>query len=233
MAGASKRGWTTWDVGVTKCETCVKILAIAPLVPIVPDIDDEVHRMWQAYNGFTWAFKDYLVLNLTQRMQTAEWKMASKIIDPDQYFDRLEHLPKYIVVSSDDEFMMFDWTNIYYDKLLGEKHLLITPNAEHSMATNILAVASSLNTYMRSIQSGHQSRPNFNYTYDPQTGEIAVQMLETNQVLPKKVSLRFAQTLTKKRRDFRWVFQSNNNTEPCTLPFFPVPKNMKERRPDL
>lgn len=34
--GMSKRGWTTWAVGFTTCETCVKIVGIAPMVPIVP-----------------------------------------------------------------------------------------------------------------------------------------------------------------------------------------------------
>lgn len=57
-------------------------------------------------------------------------------------------------------------------------------------------------------------------------------MLETNKVKPKKVSLRYAETLTKKRRDFRWVFQSNDLTEPCELPFFPLPGHLKEQRPD-
>ena len=46
VAGASKRGWTTWDVGVTRCSTCVNIVGIAPLVPIVPDMETEIHRMW-------------------------------------------------------------------------------------------------------------------------------------------------------------------------------------------
>merc|ERR1719276_333070 len=72
VAGASKRGWTTWDVGVAKCDSCVKVVAIAPLVPIVPNITAEVHLMWQSYGGFTWAFQDYLALNLTQRMGTPE-----------------------------------------------------------------------------------------------------------------------------------------------------------------
>lgn len=105
-------------------------------------------------------------------MQTPEWAAAFKIIDPINYLDRLAEIPKYIVVSSDDEFMMFDWTNIYYDKLGGEKHLLITPNAEHSMATNILAVASTMNTYARSVAAGHTHvhRPSFNYTYNPENG---------------------------------------------------------------
>jgi len=47
--------------------------------------------------------------------------------------------------------MMFDWTNIYYDQLGGEKHLLITPNAEHSMASNILTVITSITAFMKSL----------------------------------------------------------------------------------
>ena len=47
VSGSSKRGWTSWDVGATRCESCpAKILAIAPLVPIVPDIIKEVHQQW-------------------------------------------------------------------------------------------------------------------------------------------------------------------------------------------
>lgn len=120
--------------------------------------------------------------------------------------DRLEEIPKLVVVSSDDEFMMFDWTNIYYDKLGGEKHLLITPNAEHSMATNIPDVITSVTAFMKSIAQGIVSRPSFDYTYNETNGEISVQMLDSNMVKPKKVSLRYAQTLSTKRRDFRWIF---------------------------
>lgn len=47
VSGGSKRGWTTWMVGATECESCAaKIIAIAPVVPIVPDIHKDVHRMW-------------------------------------------------------------------------------------------------------------------------------------------------------------------------------------------
>jgi PhoPQ-activated pathogenicity-related protein len=37
VSGASKRGWTTYNMAATKCETCpAKIIAIAPLIPIIP-----------------------------------------------------------------------------------------------------------------------------------------------------------------------------------------------------
>ena len=56
-------------------------------------------------------------------------------VDPIFHLDRIEHLPTMIIVSSDDEFMSFDWTNLYFDqmKVAGEKNLLIAANSEHSM----------------------------------------------------------------------------------------------------
>lgn len=52
-------GWTTWAVGSATCtgENCVNVVGLAPLVPIAPDIRAVVHRQWQSYGGFTFAFK--------------------------------------------------------------------------------------------------------------------------------------------------------------------------------
>lgn len=121
----SKRGWATWDIAATRCSSCVKILGIAPLSPIVPDVNAGLHRMWQAYGGYTWAFSDFTKVNFTEWVDTPGMVAFSKAIDPAEYYDRLKDIPKHFVLSGDDQFMMFDWTNIYYDKLGGEKHLFI------------------------------------------------------------------------------------------------------------
>ena len=73
------------------------------------------------------------------------------LLDPMNYADKLSKIPKYVIVSSNDEFMMFDQTNIYYDRLKGEKHLLIVQNSEHSMITGLYTVLSSMGTFVRSI----------------------------------------------------------------------------------
>jgi PhoPQ-activated pathogenicity-related protein len=46
--------------------------------------------------------------------------------------------------------MQFDWTNIWYNNIKGETHLLIAPNSEHSCAT---ALPEILNTAAAMVMS--------------------------------------------------------------------------------
>lgn len=78
-----------------------------------------------------------------------------QMIDPLTFNDTLSEIPKLLVVSSSDEFMMMDWTNIWGDQFTGETHVIILPNAEHTMATNILGMISSVTTFIKSIFHGH------------------------------------------------------------------------------
>jgi PhoPQ-activated pathogenicity-related protein len=144
----------------------VKVVGLAPLVPIMPDLKNEVHRQWQSYNAYTWAFKDYLAAGIVEDMDGEEMEMVYNMVDPMSYMDRLEKIPKLIMISSDDEFMQFDWTNIWYDKMRGETHIDIVANSEHSMITGIIPSLSNISTFFRSIASGKTSRPTFEYKYD-------------------------------------------------------------------
>lgn len=151
---------------------------------------------------------------------------AFKIMDPINYLDRINKIPKYILVSSDDEFMSMDWTNIYWNKLGGEKHLTIMPNTEHSMATGMYEAVSLISTLYRSIAAGKTSndRPRFDFQYDNDTGEITL-TVPKDQTQPKTVELRHTQTLSKERRDFRWAVEVNNFSMPeCDFPYIPLPK---------
>jgi len=149
-----------------------------------------------------------------------------KIVDPVNYFeDRLAEIPKYIVVSSDDEFMSMDWSNIYYDNLKGEKHLIIMPNSEHSLASGIYGTLSSIGTFVRSLAKGITERPQFDYQYNAETGELSVS-IPKDKPQPEHVYLRHAQTISTERRDFRWVVADSNFTQlNCSFPFIPIPSN--------
>ena len=80
-------------------------------------------------------------------------------IDPLSFKEQLFNMPKFAIVSSGDEFMQFDWTNIWSDELdllgsYGEQHLSITPNAEHTLITGIRGVLSNAVTFARSVGNG-------------------------------------------------------------------------------
>lgn len=221
VAGASKRGWTTWMVGSATCASCPNIVGIAPLVPIVPDLRREMHRMFTSYGGWTFAFADYIEVNLTRYIDDPAMIKLTEIVDPMYYYDRLARLPKMVCLSSDDEFMMFDWTNIWYDNLTGEKHLYIVQDTEHSLATGIVELLPALSTFVASIAHGKTERPNFDYKYDPSTGALSVTITHG---VPKSVRLWQSHTLQNQRRDFRWVRLASEANGLCKLPDIPLPK---------
>lgn len=151
----------------------MKIAGIIPLSPIVPNMREAFKWQWQSYNGFTYAVKDYLELGLMEHLDDPVFIEGLKTIDPAYFTDELARVPVLSIQATDDEFMMFDWSQIWYDSFQkGEVHLLIAPNAEHSLLTNFREVFSSMGTFIRSISEGRgrETRPKFSYTYDKKTG---------------------------------------------------------------
>jgi hypothetical protein len=179
--------------------------------------------MWQAYGGWTFAFEPYTDVNLTEHVDDPHFADALKVIDPIYRLDRLERLPKFVVLSSDDEFMMMDWSNIWYDQMKGETHLLIAPNSEHSLSTGIPEVLDTLSTFVSSIANGHTTRPSFTYSREESNGKLTVSV-HAGSTLPLKAIARYSNTLQHERRDFRWVRLANNDTRKCKLPDIPLPK---------
>ena len=150
-SGGSKRGWASWMIGAATCETCPSIVGLVPIVPIVPNLSKDLHRTWRSYHGWSFAFKDYTDVNLTHYLDTPEFSHLQQLCDPTYFWDRLSRLPKLTIVSSDDEFMQFDWTNIWFDDAKGEQHLLIMPNAEHSSITGMPELIRTTSAFIHSI----------------------------------------------------------------------------------
>lgn len=130
-----------------------------------------------------------------------------------------------IVTASNDEFMMMEWSQLWYDKFLGETHLLITPNAEHELVTNLPGAASAVTSFIKSIASGHTSeqRPWFNYTHSKENGALTVHIPEQFRDRVQSVYLRHAETFSERRRDFRYLRIENEFTEKCSWPWIKIP----------
>ena len=77
----------------------------------------------------------------------------TKHVDPVHNFERMEDIPTYMIVSTNDEFMMNDWPRMYMDKIPGEKHLYVMPNTDHSMATGLYSAISTISNFINSVNN--------------------------------------------------------------------------------
>ena len=128
VAGASKRGWTTWLAGAVD----PRVVAIAPIVIDVLNIAPSIKHHYASYGFWSKALKDYENQGLAERMDDPESEAIRAIIDPYRYRDRLT-MPKCLINASGDEFFLPDSSRFYFDDLVGEKHLSYTPNVGHSL----------------------------------------------------------------------------------------------------
>ena len=214
VAGASKRGWTTWTVGAVDPR-------VAMIVPIVMDelnFVENIHHHFKAYGGWSFALKDYTDLNFTRCLDHPNTQALMQIVDPFNYMDKLT-MPKLVVNSGADEFFLPDDTHFWWDKMPEPKHFLMIPNAEHSEATGILELLPDVYTYFNAMLDNGGSAagvvPTFAQTTDSATGDITVTVdratLPLNVAL-KEVNVWHATTCNSQRRDFRVL---NNGWQPA------------------
>ena len=131
-----------------------------------------MHRQWQSYNGFSWAFWEFLDVGCNEVFDEEMMIHVLSVADPFSYGSRLARLPKMPLHASGDQFMDFTWPNIWWDeyKQYGEGHLYIMPDTEHSCAEGLYGIISTMSVFGRSIVAGLPERPNFNFTFNETNG---------------------------------------------------------------
>jgi PhoPQ-activated pathogenicity-related protein len=128
VAGASKRGWTTWMTAAM--DTRVK--AIVPIVIDLLNVESSFIHHHDVYGFWAPAIQDYVDMGITDWFGTAEFAALMELVDPYEYRDRLT-LPKFMVNSAGDDFFLPDSSKFYFDDLLGPKYLRYVPNTDHSL----------------------------------------------------------------------------------------------------
>lgn len=189
VAGASKRGWTTWMIGAADA----RVEAIVPIVIDVLNIEKTMAHHAAVYGFWATAVGNYYQHNILQRPTHPRMKELYRIEDPYFYLDRLT-MPKYIINGSGDQFFCPDSSQFYFDDLKGEKHLRYIPNADHSVDGGIDA-ATGIVAFYQMLLAG-RPRPETNWTFE-EDGSIRV----TSDTAPKRVKL--WQATNPNARDFR------------------------------
>eukprot|EP01129_Flabellula_baltica_P010721 TRINITY_DN4561_c0_g1_i1.p1 TRINITY_DN4561_c0_g1~~TRINITY_DN4561_c0_g1_i1.p1 ORF type:complete len:481 (-),score=107.63 TRINITY_DN4561_c0_g1_i1:43-1485(-) len=220
IAGASKRGWTTWTTGAVD----KRVKAIVPIVIPVLNMIPSINMLFTALGEWSFALDDYVEMGVIKYLDKPEFVEMAKIIDPFSYLDRLT-MPKYLVCATGDEFFLPDSTRHFYSHLLGEKHLRMVPNAEHSLAPQDLDVAIAVGTWIYML---NHDIPIPKYSWSMvranQTGEMSSITLKSD-VKPSSVTVWKAHTLSNTQRDFRLL---TCRSAECFQPIFWYPTELED-----
>jgi len=129
VAGASKRGWTTWLTGVVD----PRVKAIIPMVIDTLNMQKQLPHQVKSYGGYSTMIRDYTERKLAPPPKTPEGDRLWHMVDPWVYRDRLT-MPKLIINGTNDPYWTQDALNLYWDDLKGDKWIAYIPNAGHGLA---------------------------------------------------------------------------------------------------
>ena len=145
VTGASKRGWTTWDVAAM--DTTGRVAVIAPVVLDALNFVAVEHHQWRSYGGWSFFLSDYYEQNITARYDDPNMVKLQEIEDPFFYADRLT-LPKLVVNAAADEFQQPDDTHYWWSDMPEPKHFLMMPNTEHFTITGFAQCLPAIGTWI-------------------------------------------------------------------------------------
>jgi PhoPQ-activated pathogenicity-related protein len=169
VAGASKRGWTTWLVGAVDP---TRVMLIVPIVLDAINFVEVMHHQYKSYNGWSFALSDYTDMNVMSRIDTPEMLELAQLVDPYYYKERLT-MPKLVVNAVMDEFQQPDDTYYWWSEMPEPKHFMMVPNAEHSMITGIFEVVPDIANWLNyHLEKEGSKIPNFSWVVSEETGEI-------------------------------------------------------------
>ncbi len=188
VAGASKRGWTTW----TTAAVDRRVVAIAPIVIDVLNADISMRHHYAAYGFWSPAVHDYVEHGIMSWVGTPEYAALMRIEDPYSYRQRYT-MPKLMLNATGDQFFLPDSSQYYFADLPGEKYLRYVPNADHSLKES--DAWQTLQVFYQAILMGTRL-PRFAWTNE-KDGSIKVSAADA----PKEV--RLWQATNPQARDFR------------------------------
>ena len=128
IAGASKRGWTTWTTAVVDNRVIAIIPIVIDLLNVIPSFDHH----WRCYGEWSPAIDDYVNEGVTEWMGSEEYNRLLELVEPYSFIDQLE-IPKFLINATGDEFFVTDSWQFYWKSLIGNKYLQYVPNGNHGL----------------------------------------------------------------------------------------------------
>jgi PhoPQ-activated pathogenicity-related protein len=192
VSGGSKRGWTTWLVGVVD----PRVIGIMPTVIDALNSEAITRHHFEAYGFFSSALNDYVNHGLfPHKIGTPEYRKVLEIEDAYEYRKRpsLARIPKLIMNASGDEFFLPDNSQFYFAAMPGEKNLRYVPNAKHNLQGS--DAQDTLLAFYQMVIEG-KARPRYSWKKE-KDGSLVV------KVTDKPSAVKLWQATNPQARDFR------------------------------
>jgi PhoPQ-activated pathogenicity-related protein len=191
IAGASKRGWTSWLTAATD----PRIAAAAPMVIDMLNLPAQIRLQKATFGGLSEQVKDYEQIDLPGRIDSDTGRKLIGMVDPYSYRASLTQ-PKLILLATNDRYWPLDALSLYWSEIPEPKRVLYVPNQPHGIHDfqRLIGALSALHRY----SARGATLPSLYWTFDTTNG--AVDVTVRSSVKPVRVTAWRASSPT---RDFR------------------------------
>jgi PhoPQ-activated pathogenicity-related protein len=138
VAGASKRGWTTWLVGGARDS---RVIGIAPMVFDMLNFDAQLPHQLKSWGNYSFMISDYTERGLAEALTSEPGRKLAQLVDPYHYLDAIK-APVLAIHGTNDPYWTVDAHRLYWDNVPEPKLLLNIPNAGHGLEDGEMAMAS-------------------------------------------------------------------------------------------
>lgn len=205
VAGASKRGWTSW---LTAASGDPRVKAIVPMVIDNLNLRAQMEHQTKSFGKPSVMIKDYVDRKLVPPPDTPVAMKLWAMVDPWVYRDKLTR-PKLIVNGTNDPYWVVDAMNLYWDDLKGDKYVLYVPNAGHGLeqadANGKKSRDRAINTTAAFVKSQVFDKPLPKLTWKHANENGTATLSVTSDVLPTAARVWVAESDTPDFRPSKWT----------------------------
>jgi PhoPQ-activated pathogenicity-related protein len=211
VTGGSKRGWTTWLSAVADD----RVAGIAPIVIDTLNFRPQMKHQMETWGTYSEQIADYTSKGLVDVMEKHPEIPLWRWVDPYTYRSQLK-LPKLVINGTNDRYWVIDALNLYWDDLVGPKHVLYVPNAGHGLDGGRDAALTTLAVFAQHV-ARNEPLPALNWLHDNDGNRLRLAVKSNPK--PKAVRLWVAHSDDKDFRPDKWAatpVSANGNGEYVT-----------------
>ena len=195
VAGASKRGWTTWLTAAIDD----RVRGAMPMVIDMLSLERHLDLQRASFGGLSEQLVPYTSVGIEKLLGSPRGRDLLEIVDPYAYRERIVQ-PKVIALGTNDPYWPLEALDLYFADLSGPTWVSYAPNAGHGLpAMRVGGLAAALGRHV----TGAERLPAIDWAFEPTPTGAACVMRTTPA--PSEVLIWKAAADSRDFRPARWT----------------------------